>query len=158
MSEQIIELIHPSHPKEISEVKKLIQEYGQSLKINLSLQDFKKELNELPGKYSAPRGTLIMVKVNGKSAGCVALKEMNQDSCEMKRLYVRNEFRGQGIGKLMVTQLIKEAKELKYTYMNLDTLPGMLRAQEIYKSYGFYDVNPYVYNPVDGVRYMELKL
>lgn len=153
-----IEIISATDSKKIAEAKKLIQEYGNSLKISLDHQNFKQELKKLPGEYVAPKGRLLLAYVDGKVAGCVALREFANNSCEMKRLYVKDNYRGQGIGKQLVTRLIEEARSAGYEFMKLDTIPGMTRAQQIYESYGFYDINPFVYSPVDGTRYMELKL
>lgn len=142
----------------IEEIKQLFIEYSQSLGVNLDFQNFETELNTLPGKYIPPSGALILALVDGKAAGCVALRKMDDDICEMKRLYVRNDYRGLGIGNKLISMIIEEAGKLNYSYMRLDTLPTMKRAQELYKSYGFYDIEPYVYNPVTGTRFLELCL
>lgn len=153
-----IEIVVANDHKKVADAKKLIQEYGNAIKIDLNFQNFKEELKKLPGNYVAPKGILLLAYVDNKAAGCIALKELNSNSCEMKRLYVRDAYRGQGIGKQLVTRLIEEARNMKYEFMKLDTIPGMIRAQQIYESYGFVDINPFVYNPTDGTRYMELKL
>ena len=142
----------------IEEIKQLFIEYSQSLGVNLDFQNFETELNTLPGKYIPPNGALILALVDGKAAGCVALRKMDDDICEMKRLYVRNDYRGLGIGNKLISMIIEEAGKLNYSYMRLDTLPTMKRAQELYKSYGFYDIEPYVYNPVTGTRFLELNI
>ena len=142
----------------IEEIKQLFIEYSQSLGVNLDFQNFETELNTLPGKYIPPNGALILALVDGKAAGCVALRKMDNDICEMKRLYVRNDYRGLGIGNTLISMIIEEAGKLNYSYMRLDTLPTMKRAQELYKSYGFYDIEPYVYNPVTGTRFLELNI
>lgn len=153
-----IEIVNANDSKKVNEAKKLIQEYGNSLKISLDHQNFKQEIKNLPGEYVAPKGRLLIAYVDGKIAGCVALREFANNSCEMKRLYVKDTYRGQGIGKQLVTKLIDEARNIGYEFMKLDTIPGMTRAQHIYESYGFYDINPFAYSSVDGTRYMELKL
>ncbi len=158
MTQPLIEVVLANDTKKIAEARKLIQEYGQSLKINLDFQNFQTELKKLPGQYIAPKGILLLAIVDSKVVGCVALREYAANSCEMKRLYVKDAYRGKGIGKLLVTRLIEEARKIGYEFMKLDTIPGMKRAQEIYESYGFYDINPFVYSPIDGTRYMELKL
>ena len=112
----------------------------------------------LPGKYIPPTGALILALVDGEAAGCVALRKVDDNICEMKRLFVRNDFRGLGIGNELISMIIKEARKLNYSYMRLDTLPMMKKAQELYKSYGFYDIEPYVYNPIVGTKYLELNL
>jgi len=142
----------------LEEVRQLFLEYAQSLDIDLCFQNFDSELETLPGKYSPPDGALILALADGRPAGCVALRKINEDTCEMKRLYVRNEYRGLGIGKQLISKVIEKARELNYGFMRLDTLATMKKAQELYKAFGFYDIEPYVYNPCEGVRYMELKL
>jgi ribosomal protein S18 acetylase RimI-like enzyme len=142
----------------IEEIKRLFIEYSQSLGVDLDFQNFEKELNTLPGKYVPPAGALILALVDGRAAGCIALRKVDDDICEMKRLYVRNDYRGLGIGNKLISMIIEEASKLNYSYMRLDTLPTMRKAQELYKSYGFYDIEPYVYNPVIGIKFLELNL
>jgi ribosomal protein S18 acetylase RimI-like enzyme len=142
----------------IEEIKQLFTEYVRSLKIDLSFQNFEAELKALPGKYGPPDGSLILALVDGKTAGCIALRRIDMDICEMKRLYVRKDYRGLGIGNKLILMIIEEARKLNYSYMRLDTLPTMKKAQELYKLYGFYDIAPYVYNPIEDTRFLELKL
>ncbi|HNR03840.1 MAG TPA: GNAT family N-acetyltransferase [Bacillota bacterium] len=142
----------------IEEIRKLFLEYARSLEIDLDFQDFETELNTLPGKYQPPDGALILALVEGREAGCIALRKISKDICEMKRLYVRDEYRGLGLGKKLVGMIIDEAMNNNYQYMRLDTLPTMKSAQSLYLSFGFYDIEPYVYNPIQGTRFMELKL
>lgn len=155
---QTIEFRHVTGQNMIEEIKQLFLEYINSLKVDLTFQDVETELKTLPGKYAPPNGVLILALINGKEAGCVALRKISDNVCEMKRLYVRDEFRGLGIGKNLVSKVIKEAKGLNYQYIRLDTLPTMKSAQALYSSLGFYDIEPYVYNPIEGTRYMELKI
>ncbi|HRS21268.1 MAG TPA: GNAT family N-acetyltransferase, partial [Clostridia bacterium] len=138
----------------IEEIRKLFLEYARSLEIDLDFQDFETELNTLPGKYQPPDGALILALVEGKEAGCIALRKISKDICEMKRLYVRDEYRGLGLGKKLVGMIIDEAVNKHYQYMRLDTLPTMKSAQSLYSSFGFYDIEPYVYNPIQGTRFM----
>ncbi len=142
----------------LDEIKKLFIEYVQSLGVDLSFQGFQEELQSLPGKYAPPDGILLLAEVEGKAAGCVALRKIDQDICEMKRLYVRPAYRGLGIGKSLVERIIREGSRLGYGFMRLDTLPSMGNAQSLYQGFGFYDIEPYIFNPVEGTRYMELKL
>ena len=139
-------------------VKQLFLEYTQSLNIDLSFQNFEEEYEALPGKYGPPDGALILALVDGKGAGCVALHKISENICEMKRLYVRDQYRGLGIGKRLVNIIIEYASKMNYQYIRLDTLPTMKKAQALYSSLGFYDIDPYVYNPIEGTRYMELKI
>lgn len=142
----------------LAEVKQLFLKYAQSLEINLDFQDFDNELKNLPGKYGLPDGILILTLVDGEAAGCIALRKISEDICEMKRLYVRKDYRGLGIGKQLITMIIEEALNHNYHYIRLDTLPTMKRALGLYTSLGFYDIEPYVYNPIIGARFMELNL
>lgn len=142
----------------MQEVKQLFLEYAQSLKIDLSFQNFEAELKTLPGKYGPPDGALILALVDGKEAGCIALRKISENICEMKRLYVRDYYRGLGIGKKLITIVIEEASKMNYEFIRLDTLPTMKDAQTLYTSLGFYDIASYVYNPIEGTRFMELKI
>lgn len=142
----------------IEKIKKLFLEYVQSLKIDLSFQNFEEELETLPGKYGLPSGTLILALVDGEEAGCIALRNISENICEMKRLYVRDCYRGLGIGRKLINIIIEEALKMNYQYIRLDTLSTMKSAQELYLASGFYDIEPYVYNPIEGARFMELKL
>lgn len=153
-----IEVVRISGQEMLEEVRQLFEEYAQSLQIDLSFQNFDAELNTLPGKYAPPNGVLLIARVDGVSAGCIALRKISDNICEMKRLYVRDAYRGLGIGKKLAVRLIEEAAKLNYQYMRLDTLPSMTAAQALYRSLGFYEIEPYVYNPVAGTKFMELKI
>jgi len=142
----------------LTKVKKLFLEYAQSLEINLDFQDFETELNSLPGKYGLPYGVLILALVDDRVAGCIALRKIYKNICEMKRLYVCEDYRGLGIGKTLINMIIEEAKKLNYQYIRLDTLPTMKKAQDLYESIGFYDIDSYRYNPINGTRFMELNI
>ncbi|MGI6084441.1 MAG: GNAT family N-acetyltransferase [Acetivibrionales bacterium] len=157
-SKHIIEFRHITGQCMLKEVRQLFLEYAQSLEIDLAFQNFESELGTLPGKYGPPTGALILALVNGRPAGCVALRRINEAICEMKRLYVRNEYRGLGLGKQLISKITETARELNYRFIRLDTLATMKKAQELYKAYGFYDIEPYVYNPTENARFLELKL
>lgn len=158
MGKKLIEYEFIIDRKQIIFVEKLFSEYAESLNTDLSFQNFEEEFNSLPGKYGPPDGTLIIVRVDGSLAGCIALRKLSESICEMKRLYVRSEFRGLGIGRKLVESVIKIARENNYLLMRLDTLPTMKSAQALYEEIGFYDIEPYVYNPIEGTRFMEMKL
>ena len=139
-------------------VRDLFREYQRELGVDLGFQDFEAELAGLPGAYAPPRGRLLLARRADEVAGCVALRPLADGDCEMKRLYVRNEFRAAKLGLLLAARLIAEARALGYRRMCLDTLPSMARAQRLYESLGFRDIAPYRFNPVPGTRYMELML
>jgi ribosomal protein S18 acetylase RimI-like enzyme len=156
--EQVVVFKHITEEKLIEGIRQLFLEYAHSLQVDLSFQNFQEELKTLPGKYVLPHGILVLALVDGKEAGCVALHKISDSICEMKRLYVRDDYRGLGIGKKLISIIIEEAIKMKYQFIRLDTLPTMKSAQALYTSIGFYDIDPYVYNPVEGARFMELEL
>lgn len=157
-NEHIVDFLHVSGGNMLEEIRQLFREYAQSLDIDLSFQDFETELKALPGKYGPPDGILILASVDGKAAGCIALRKLSEGICEMKRLYVRDAYRGLSIGKKLASRLIDEARNMNYHYMRLDTLATMKKAQSLYFSFGFHEIEPYVYNPIEGTRFLELKL
>jgi putative acetyltransferase len=147
------------HAGEVDEARVLFAEYASSLGIDLCFQNFDKELAELPGKYAPPGGRLFLAVARDQVAGCVALRQIELGVCEMKRLYVRPEFRGTGLGRTLAETIISAASELAYRRMRLDTLPGKMdRAIAMYRSFGFKEIEPYYDNPVAGALFMELEL
>lgn len=142
----------------LDEVRALFREYASSLSIDLSFQGFTEELRGLPGEYAAPRGALLLGRVGGATAGCVAVRPWQDRACEMKRLYVRDGFKRQGCGRVLAERAIEWARQVGYERMLLDTLPSMAAAQRLYEALGFRDVASYRFNPVAGTRYMELDL
>lgn len=144
--------------QQLSDMKKLLEDYGKLRKHDEALGDYLHELNNLPGDYSAPKGCLLIAYFKDKPAGCVAYKKIGSNICEMKRLYVKDEFRGGKIGEKLVTKLINKARENKYRLMRLDTHPWMNAAQTLYQKFGFLEVERYNNNPTEGIRFFELKL
>ena len=143
---------------EIERVRELFREYEESLETDLCFQGFEQELSALPGAYAPPRGRLLLARDGETLAGCGALRPLSQEICEMKRLYVRDAFRGRGAGKLLAETLIAEARSIGYTAMRLDTLPWMTAAIPLYRSLGFSEISPYTTNPVPGALFMEKRL
>ena len=152
----IMELV--TEEPSLSRVREIFREYQMTLGIDLCFQNFEEELAGLPGKYSPPGGRLYLAYVDGQLSGCIALRPFEENQCEMKRLYIRPQFRGQKLGKQLAEKVIEDARQIGYRQMFLDTLPSMISAQGLYRALGFCDIEPYCYNPVEGVLYMGLNL
>jgi ribosomal protein S18 acetylase RimI-like enzyme len=152
-------IIQLSTHDQIELVRELFKEYENWLGINLCFQNFEKELAELPGDYAPPQGQLLLAMDDGRIAGCIALRKIGDGICEMKRLFVRSEFRGKGLGRKLVEAIISEARKIGYERMRLDTLPGKMdQAIALYRSLGFTEIEPYYQNPVPGAKFMEFEL
>jgi ribosomal protein S18 acetylase RimI-like enzyme len=146
-------------PAQIAQARELFLEYAQSLGFSLCFQNFDKELAELPGDYAPPEGRLLLAECEGQLAACVALHKLEPGACEMKRLYLRPQFRGQGLGRALAERIIAEARQIGYQRMRLDTVePVMKDAVVLYRRLGFTEIAPYCPNPIAGALYMELKL
>ena len=145
-------------PQEVGQVRQLFVEYADSLGVDLSFQDFERELAELPGDYTPPTGRLLLASVEDSLAGCVALRQFEPGVCEMKRLYVRPAFRQTGLGRQLAQHVITEARAIGYRRMLLDTLPTMKTAQKLYRDLGFVTVPAYRFNPIEGTSFMALVL
>ena len=139
-------------------VRELLAEYEAGVGVPLDFQDFDREVAELPGAYAPPRGALLVARAGGNLVGCVALRPLTGDACEMKRLFVRPSARGLHLGERLAHAIVAEARALGYARMRLDTLPTMAAAQSLYERLGFQDVAPYTDNPVPGTRFLELRL
>ena len=136
-------------------IRDLFREYGHSLGIDLSFQNFEEELAALPGDYDP----ILLARWNDEPAGCVALHPTPiEHVSEMKRLYVRPQFRGYAVGRALAERIIEEARSRGFTAIRLDTLPTMRRAIPLYESLGFADIEPYRFNPIEGTRFLELRL
>lgn len=145
--------------EEVQQARTLFEEYASGLGFSLCFQNFDKELAGLPGDYSPPNGRLLLALENEQVAGCVALRKIGDGTGEMKRLYVRPEFRGKGLGRSLTETIIKAARELGYERLRLDTLPGKMdQAIAMYRSLGFKQIEPYYNNPYADAAYMELSL
>ena len=149
---------HADLPGDLPVVRELFGEYGRTLGIDLSFQGFDEELATLPGKYAPPDGTVILARLEGRPCGCVALRRINKRTCEMKRLYVRPDSRGLRVGGELVRRIIEAAEARGYETMRLDTLPSMKNAVSLYRSFGFQEIEPYIYNPIPGSLFMEKRL
>ena len=152
-------LVQVQTPEDVESARALFKEYSAWLGLNLCFQNFEKELAELPGEYVPPAGRLFLAIEGDQVAGCVALRTLGDDMCEMKRLYVRPEFRGRGLGRELTGAVINAARDVGYDRMRLDTLPGKMdRAIAMYRSLGFQEIDAYYHNPVAGATFMELSL
>lgn len=144
---------------DIQKARTLFEEYAAALGISLCFQNFDQELQNLPGDYAPPDGRLLLAIEDGQLAGCIALRTLEPGVCEMKRLFLRPAYRGKGLGRVLVDSIIDEARNLGYTHMRLDTLPGRTdKAIALYRSFGFQEIGPYRENPVAGAKFMELDL
>ena len=149
-------------PEHLLAVRQLFQEYQATLGIDLCFQGFERELDSLPGDYVEPHGGLLLATVDGRPAGCCAFRPLvNSDhlnACEMKRLYVRGEFRGLGLGRQLAEAIVALAQQAGYTTMLLDTLSDMESARALYQELGFVETEPYYHNPIPGAHYLKLDL
>jgi carbonic anhydrase len=152
-------VVQAQSPEQIEIARVLLGEYAAGLNIDLCFHNFDQEVAGLPGNYAPPSGRLLLAIADEQVAGCIALRPFGPSDCEMKRLYVRPEFRGQGLGKKLVTTMIDAAREMGYERMLLDTLPGKMdEAIALYHSFGFREIAAYYHNPVAGALFMELRL
>lgn len=151
--------VEPQSPAQIAQARELFLEYAKSLGFSLCFQNFDHELANLPGDYAPPEGRLLLALYTGQMAGCVAVHKLSAEICEMKRLYLRPQFRGKGLGRALADRIISEAREIGYRRMRLDTVePVMKDAVAMYRKIGFREIAPYCANPIDGALYLELAL
>ena len=151
-------IVQADSPALVNEARILFQEYAADIRIDLCFQYFQEELAALPGKYAPPEGTLLLAQHKNEFAGCVAVRKLEPDICEMKRLYVRPGFRGHGVGRLLAGHAITEARQTGYRVMRLDTLAWMKPAIALYEQLGFRRTEAYCFNPQADAVYMELTL
>lgn len=158
----LIELVTPASAPELEEVRAIFQEYAAGLGVDLCFQQFDEELATLPGEYAAPRGALLLARVDGELAGCVALRPLDSadytNASEMKRLYVRKAFRGFGLGRRLAEATLDAARRAGYDCVLLDTLDDMEAARALYEDLGFEDIPPYYHNPIPGAHYLKADL
>jgi ribosomal protein S18 acetylase RimI-like enzyme len=154
-----MKIIQAKSDEDVHQVRGLFEEYAAWLGFSLCFQNFDKELAELPGDYAPPDGRLLFAMESDQVAGCIALRKIGDGIGEMKRLYVRPEFRGQGLGRSLTETIIEAARNLGYRRLRLDTLPGKMdQAIAIYRSLGFKDIERYYNNPYEAAAFMELTL
>jgi putative acetyltransferase len=145
--------------KELDIIRDLFREYEKELNEDICFQSFEEELKTPLKKYGSPDGDLMLAYWNDDVAGCIALTKMKDaGACEMKRLYVKPEFRKNRIGRILIEELLTSAKERNYEKMRLDTFLKLESAVHLYKKYGFENISAYYNNPLPNVVYMEKQL
>ena len=156
--------LHPAYDSQ-EEILRLFTEYTDMLlaeapafRVYLDLQNYGEELRHPERKYGPPEGRLYLARCGGAPAGCIALRKLDETSCEMKRLYVRPTFRGHRIGSLLIRQVINDAREIGYRSMLLDTLPFLESAIRLYRQFGFYDIPCYNDSPMEQTLFLRLDL
>jgi ribosomal protein S18 acetylase RimI-like enzyme len=154
----VAEIFAAKTSEHVSAVRELFEQYARSLGFDLGFQDFAGELKNLPGDYAPPDGRNLFAKHDNRIVGCVALRKWDDNVCEMKRLYVIPEERGQRIGRILAEAVIARAGVLRYERMRLDTISTMHAANRLYAALGFQPIAPYRYNPIEGARFYELVL
>jgi GNAT superfamily N-acetyltransferase len=142
----------------LADIKDLLWEYGVIRNFDAALGDYKSEIKNLPGEYGPPGGCIVIAYLDNDAAGCVAYRNLGNSICEMKRLYVKDSFRRQGIGQFLIKTIIYESKEAGYKQMMLDTHPWMKSARKLYLEEGFTETDPYNNNPTQGIRFFKLDL
>lgn len=147
-----------SSDADFAQARALFEEYAAGLGIDLCFQGFSQELDTLSRMYGPPRGALLLAEMEGRPAGCAAVRPLEDSTCELKRVYVRPAFRGAGLGRRLTESALQAAREMGYTRVRLDTLPQMDAAQHLYENLGFRDIPAYYGEPMAGQRFMEAVL
>jgi len=157
-----ITLFTPASAADLEATRAIFQEYADSLPVDLAFQDFSQELVDLPGNYAPPRGQIVLAQVEDSIAGCCALRPLDNvdypNACEMKRLFVRRAFRGFGLGRQLAEAILDAARQAGYSCILLDTLDSMEAARALYAELGFFEIEPYYYNPNAGAHYLKAEL
>ena len=149
---------HARFPDDLAAVTAIFREYVASANVSLAFQDYEQEFAQLPGKYAFPEGRLLLARHGDRVAGCAALRPVTVDTCEMKRVYVRPEARGEQLGRRLVARILDEARLAGYARVCLDVLPEFAAARRIYAGFGFTDAPPIAFNPVPGTAFLALDL
>ena len=144
--------------QEFGDAQNLFQQYAASLDIDLSFQNFSDELQTIDKQYHEPTGALLLAYINGTAVACAGIRQLDMETAELKRMYVQPAYRYYRLGRKLLEQMIVIARERHYKRIRLDTLPTMTQAQNLYRSFDFYEVPAYRFNPVSGTIFMEKKL
>jgi GNAT superfamily N-acetyltransferase len=153
-----MEIALAQSPADYALARQLIEEYAAALGVDLCFQDLAWELDHLAAMYGPPGGCLLLAKDGPSATGCVALRDRGAGVCEMKRLYVRPDHRGTGLGRRLAKEVIQQGQRLGHRRMVLDTLPSMVSARALYDAIGFVPTAPYYANPLEGADYLALEL
>jgi putative acetyltransferase len=157
-----LQVVQAETAADLDSVRQLFQAYADSLQHDLCFQGFDLELATLPGDYAPPRGVLLLARLGPDLAGCCGLRPLDSsdyaNACEMKRLYVRQGFRGAGIGRALAEACLDQARQAGYTSLLLDTLDDMESARALYEDLGFTEIPPYYHNPIPGAHYLRVAL
>ena len=154
----MIQIVNAREQDQYQKVRKLFVQYADSLDFDLEFQGFSQELATLPGQYAPPDGCILLAEESVRFVGCVALRPLEDKICEMKRLYVKPDYRGRGIGRMLACSIIDRAREIGYAKMRLDTIATMQEARRLYHSLEFQNIKAYRYSPLDEPSFMELEL
>lgn len=154
----MIEVVSARSAADIESIRTLFREYAELVSEALCFQGFDRELAELPGAYAQPGGALLLARGPAGDAGCVALKQLDARTAEMKRLFVRGAYRGTGLGRRLTLAVAGIARKNGCERLVLDTLPKLTEAIALYRSLGFRDCAPYLAAPTPGALCFELSL
>jgi len=154
----MIMVVRGETPGALDMIRRLIVEYAASLPVDVSHEGIDDEAKKLPGAYAPPRGTLLLAMDGDRPVGCAALRPLDPDVCELKRVYVRPEGRGRGIGRLLIVTILGSAQRMGYRRVRLDTIPDLKPALGLYRSLGFRFIAPYRAIPTERALFMELRL
>lgn len=149
----IIQIVYTE--ESLDSTRQLLLEYGRSRGFDHALGDYESELAGLPGEFESPQGCLLLATIGQNAAGCVAFRTIGPRVCEMKRLYVSNSFKRQGVGTALVEELLRVAAERDFRKMMLDTHPSMANAAKLYQQFGFLPAERYNQNPTEGILFFE---
>jgi ribosomal protein S18 acetylase RimI-like enzyme len=154
----MVQIINAQTDAQYQHARYLFVQYAANLGFDLEFQGFSRELATLPGDYRPPLGCILLAKREREYVGCVALRPFENQICEMKRLFVIPEHRGQNIGRSLACTVIDGARDMGYVKMRLDTVESMKAARSLYQSLNFRKIQAYCFNPLENPSYMELDL